>query len=119
MKMFIQTVLGIVALLAGISLLYFFISELSTGFNFIFLILSVIFIGAGGFLFFRVSKIENTIPDNANSLQPVSAEGGSKLLEKNNKMVQDWAKTNSRKESLKAIEMAAAAQAQAAKEQGS
>lgn len=115
MKLFIQTILGIGALIAGVSLLYFFMTGLSTGVNFILLILSIIFIGAGGFLFIRVSKIENAIPEAGSEV--ASKETGSKLLEKNNQMIQDWGKVNTKKDNLKAIQIAANAQEQATKEQ--
>jgi len=112
MNLVVQTLLGIVGLLVGVVLLYFFMSGLGKGPNFIFLALSLVFIGAGAFLFIRISKLQNAIQEGTES----ATETGSKLLDKNNKMIQSWDKTNSRKESLKAIEMAAAAQAQATKE---
>jgi len=112
MNLVVQTLLGIVGLLVGVVLLYFFMSGLGKGPNFIFLALSLVFIGAGAFLFIRISKLQNAIQEGTESV----TETGSKLLDKNNKMIQSWDKTNSRKESLKAIEMAAAAQAQATKE---
>jgi hypothetical protein len=115
MKLFIQTASGIIALIAGVLFLYLFISGLSKGANFVFLILSFIFIGIGGYLFVKVSKIANTIPESG--VEVVSAESGSKLLKKNNQMIEEWSKTNSKEESLKAVQIAASAQQQVAKEQ--
>jgi hypothetical protein len=116
MKMFGQTSLGIVSLIAGVLLLYFFISGLNTNFNILFLILSIILVGIGAFLFLRVSKMANSISEP--NLEIVPSESGSKLLEKNNKMIQDWDKTNTKRDNLKAVQMAAGAQAQSVKEQG-
>jgi hypothetical protein len=117
MKLFVQTGLGIVLLIAGVSLLYFFISGLSKGFNFIFLILSLVFIGAGTFLFFKVSKIANGIPEESAAIEPVPAESGSKLLEKNNQIVKDWTQATNKKENLKSVQMAVSAEVQAKSEE--
>jgi len=108
MKLFIQTMLGIVALLAGVALLYFFLSRLSSGFSYIFLILSIVLIGVSAFLFFKVSKIANFVPEA--SVEVPSTESGSKLLEKNNQMVEAWNKTNRTNDTLKTIQMEASAQ---------
>src|SRR5438874_11036987 len=104
MKLFVQTGIGIVALIAGVSLLYFFFLGLSSGFNFVFLLLSLVLISVGAFIFIRVSKMTNTIPETPKAFEPVPAENGSKLLEKNNQLVKDWEQVNTKKDSLKAVE---------------
>lgn len=117
MKLFVQTGIGIVALIAGVSLLFLFFSGLSAGVNFIFLILSLVLIGAGAFMFVRVSKIENTSPESTNmQIAPAEAESGSKLLEKNNQLVQEWSNTTNKKDHLKAVQIAVSAEQQAKKE---
>lgn len=116
MKIVVQTGLGVVALFGGVGLLYLFISQLSTSANIIFLIIALVLFGVSGFLFFKVAKIENAIPEATDS-QGTLKETGSQLLEKNNQMIQDWGKVNTKKDNLKAIQIAANAQAQAAKEQ--
>ena len=116
MKIVVQTGLGVLALLGGVSLLYLFISQLNANINILFLFIALALFGAGGFLFFRVAKIENAIPETTDT-QEKPGETGSKLLDKNNKMIQDWTKTNSKNDNLKAIEIAASAQQQATKEQ--
>lgn len=118
MKLFIQTFLGIVALIAGISFLYFFMSGLSTGFNVILLLLSLILIGIGSYLFFRVSKIANAIPQNSAAIEPVPVDSGSKLLEKNNQMIKDYNQQNSKKDNLKAVQIAVGAEATTIAEEG-
>lgn len=116
MKIVVQTGLGVVTLLGGVGLLYFFISQLSTSANLIFLIIALALFGVSGFLFFRVAKIENAISETTDSKEALK-ETGSQLLEKNNQMIQDWGKVNTKKDNLKAIQIAANAQAQAAKDQ--
>ena len=116
MKIVVQTGLGVVALLGGVGLLYLFISQLSASLNIIFLVIALVLFGVGGFFFFKVAKIENAIPE-ATDPQETVKETGSKLLEKNNQMIEDWGKVNTKKDNLKAIQIAANAQAQAAKEQ--
>src|SRR6266550_8426586 len=110
MKLFVQTFLGIVALIAGVALLYFFFSGLNSGVNFIYLIFSFILIGIGAFLFVKVSKLANSSPEP--SVEVVPAESGSKLLEKNNQIVKDWEQANDKKENLKAVQMAVGAEVQ-------
>lgn len=114
MKLFVQTALGILALIAGVALLYFFMSGLSKGANFIFLILSIIFIGVGAFLFFRVSKLQNAIQEG----NDIATESGSKLLQKNNQMIKDYGQANGKKENLKAVQIAVGAEATAIAEEG-
>ena len=118
MNLFVQTLLGIIALIAGVSLLYFFMAGLSTGVNFLFLILALVFVGVGGFLFFRVSKIQNGIPQDSVAVEPVPAESGSKLLAKNNQMVKEWSQATNKKENLKAVQMAVSAEVQVKTEEG-
>ncbi len=118
MKTFVQTIVGVVALISGISLFYFFMAGLSTGFNFIFLILSLLFIGAGGFLFYRVSKMVNANPEMSPALEPAPTETGTKLLEKNNQLVKDYSQTNYKKDNLKAVQMAVSAEATVVAEEG-
>jgi membrane protein implicated in regulation of membrane protease activity len=113
MNIFIQTLLGIIALIVGVSLLYFFMAGLSTGVNFLFLILSLVFIGAGTFLFVRVSKIENTNPELNEASTKDSVQTNSKLLDKNNQMIKEWSQLNSKKDNLKAVQMAVGAEVQA------
>src|SRR6185437_2597785 len=98
MKLVIQTILGILALIAGISLLYLLISGLNNGVNYIFLILSLVFIGGGGFLFVRVSKLANA--DTVQGMDKTLTESGSKLLQKNNQIISDYSDTNVKKDHL-------------------
>lgn len=116
MKIVVQTSSGVVALLGGVFLLYLFISQLNASTNIIFLVIALALFGVGGFLFIRVAKIENAIPDGTDDKAKLK-ESGSKLLEKNNQMIEDWGKVNTKKDNLKAIQIAANAQQQAAKEQ--
>lgn len=116
MKLFIQTGLGIAALLIGVTLLYFFMSGLGKGANFIFLALSLVFIGAGAFLFIRVAKIQNAIQEGIT--EPIAAESGTKLLQKNNQMIKDYNQANGKKENLKAVQLAVGAEATAIAEEG-
>ncbi len=112
MNLFIQTLLGIIALIGGVTLLYFFIVGLNISVNFLFLILSFVLICVGSFLFIRVSKLENssTEKDTVTAASTTEAKA-AKLLEKNNKMIQEWNKTNQTKDSLKMVELAVAAKA--------
>lgn len=107
MNLIVQTLLGIIGLIAGVILLYLFISGLSKGPNFIFLILSVLFIGAGAFLFIRITKLQNAIQEGTEKV----AESGSKLLEKNNQMINEYGQANSKKDNLKAVQLAVGAEA--------
>jgi hypothetical protein len=116
MKIVVQTGIGVLALLGGVFLLYLFISQLNANTNIIFLIIALALFGVGAFLFVRVAKIENAVAQNSDSQEKIN-ETGSKLLEKNNQMIQEWGKTNSKKDNLKAVQIAASAQQQAAKDQ--
>jgi len=117
MIIFIQTISGVVSYFAGISLLYFFISRLSTNVNYIFLITSLIFLASGTYLFIRVSKFTNSVSDESKAVEVVPADGGSKLLEKNNQMVKEWNHTTNKKDNLKAVQIAVSAEATAVAEE--
>ena len=118
MNIIVQTFLGLLALVGGVALLYFFMAGLSTGVNFLFLIISLVLIGVGSFLFFRVSKIANSSPELTQaSTKETSKQANSKLLERNNQIAKDWAQLNSKKDTLKSVQMAVSAEVQAKADQ--
>src|SRR5258708_8429932 len=107
LKVISQTFLGILFALGGIYVLYLYIISINTGANLLFLILSLLLIGGGVFLFIKASKSESAVDSKIPLIKPsdksdIKAES---LLAKNNAMFSEWNKTNDTKENLKIFQL--------------
>jgi len=120
MKIFIQSFLGIALTLGGVYTMYIYISGLDTNVNIVFLLLSLLMLGAGVFVLILAGKSDTIILKRVSKPEldknPIimpskqNDEGLASKLEENNKLLKDWKKTNETKERLRMLEMQASAE---------
>jgi hypothetical protein len=109
----LKTFFGLIVLLGGLYLAYFYISNLNT-LNPLILLLSLVLVVSGIILLIRVGKSGETImvdlqEKNLEENQP-QPEKGENFLEKNAKISAEWSRTVEKKDKLKTLEIAAAAE---------
>lgn len=106
-KVILQTLLGLVLGAAGVALGYFYVNGLSQGSSPLLLIASVILAGGGGYFLYRAGN-GNLNPSKAleNAPSAVASEPG-RLIERNSKLVSEWAKTTEAEAKLKMLKMRA------------
>lgn len=115
-KVILLTLLGLAILSGGIYAGYLFISSLNSGGNPFLFLLSGVLVVAGAYLLYRsaqedIHKIHmKHSGDDHPSYQ--SAEGN--VVERNNKLVSDWAKTVDTHSRLKTLKLSAESQEKAA-----
>lgn len=119
MKMFLLSLSGLTLTMGGIYVMYTYILGIDADANIVFLILSLVLIGGGVFLLILAGKSDTLILNRVSKPEidteavikiPVKSEGLANKIEENNKMLQDWKKTNETKERLRMLEMSAAAE---------
>lgn len=117
MKMFILSLAGMGLTIGGVYILYAYILSIDTQANILFLILSLVMIGAGIVVLVLAGKADTIIlqraskpeiPDKPAVAPLVKKEGFAGKLEENNKMLADWKKTNDTKQRLRMLEISAA-----------
>lgn len=99
--------LGVLFEIVGITCLYLFFTSLNTTANILYLVASLLLIGAGVFLFIKEGKSDITVVmamPPIKSLDEITASAESRL-DKNNAMLGDWKKTNETKDRLRMLEL--------------
>lgn len=112
-KVIIKTFLGLLVLLLGFYMAYYYISSLDTS-NPLILIFSLALIVVGIIILVKVGKSGETIMANfkKENLQEDKSrvEERENFLEKNAKISAEWTKTVEKKDKLRTLEIAAAAE---------
>ena len=112
-----KILIGLTVTLAGLGIGFLFVSDTSSSKAPIFLIVSIILLAGGLFLLSRVGEAVynlNTQSEDAAGV-PTNNQGFQSVLDKNNEMVADYAKTAKTRDELKVLEIAGAAEEQAQK----
>lgn len=118
-KVLLEIFGGLLGLGAGIYVGYIFLNTLNDNPNLLLLVLSVILVGAGVFLFVKSGKSDASIvvkPTVDTSLTPKTAPT---TFEKYSDIISKWRKTDEQKARMQMLEMSAAAQAQQQQQSGS
>lgn len=108
-----ETLLGVSLAVLGIFLLYLFFTSLNNKTNYLFLLLSFVFLGGAVFLFIHAEKSDTVIlkrvkPEESGILTETSKKAGlTSKIQKNNEMIAEWNKTNETRDKMKMIEMSA------------
>jgi len=112
-KIILKTLLGLVVSLSGLYLAYYYVSNLDTS-SFLIIIFSLVLIIAGITLLVRIGKSGETIMANfqRTNLAEDKSEAGKaeNFIEKNAKISAEWTRTVEKKDKLKTLEIAAAAE---------
>jgi cell division protein FtsW (lipid II flippase) len=112
-KIILKTLLGLAVSLSGLYLAYYYVSNLDTS-SFLILIFSLVLIIAGIALLVRIGKSGETIMANfqrSNIVEDKSETGKAEnFIEKNAKISAEWTRTVEKKDKLKTLEIAAAAE---------
>ncbi|HVA97133.1 MAG TPA: hypothetical protein VND99_05755 [Candidatus Acidoferrales bacterium] len=114
LKEVIQSFLGVILALAGIFVLYLFITSLNQNANYLFFGGSLLLIGGAIFLFIRAEKsdtiiLKRTEPESEGigiPFIPKINKRQSETLAKNNEMLKEWNKTNATRDKLKIVQIA-------------
>jgi hypothetical protein len=102
-KVALFTAVGLVLIIGGIVLFYLYLTSLDSGNNLVFFGLSILMAGGGAYCLILASKPASK--KEADNLS-LSNGGGTSLLEKNNEMLGDYAKTANARDRLKVLETA-------------
>jgi hypothetical protein len=112
-KEILKTFFGLIVLLGGFYLTYYYLSNLDT-INPLILVLSLVLIVVGIVLLIRVGKSGETIMVDFGEVHSKEnqTETGNRenFLEKNAKISAEWTRTVEKKDKLKTLEIAAAAE---------
>jgi hypothetical protein len=112
-KVILKTFLGLVIFLSGLCLAYYYVSNSDTS-NFLILIFSLILIVAGILFLIRIGKSGETIMVNfqRESLKEdiSKTEKVENFIEKNAKISAEWTRTVEKRDKLRTLEIAAAAE---------
>jgi hypothetical protein len=110
-KVFAQTILGLVIAFAGIVLFYLYIINLNEGSNLLYIIGSIPLVGGGAFILFRaggsdasVTKTKVAMPNLQGKFSDES--GLDQRIQKNNDLTKDWKKTDDARNRLRMLELA-------------
>jgi hypothetical protein len=112
-KIILKTFLGLLVLSGGLYLAYYYVSNLETV-NPLILVLSLVIIIAGIIFLIRVGKSGETLmvdfqEENLKHTQ-LKSESKENFLERNAKISAEWTRTVEKKDKLKTLEIAAAAE---------
>lgn len=115
-KVLLFTFLGFGLFIGGIGVAFFYFQGAQDGSRSgLLLIPAVLLGGAGSFFLFKAGRIDTqkvVFKENQAQSEGISSEG---LITKNNKLVEEWNKTNEKRDKLKMIELSANEQTEAAK----
>jgi hypothetical protein len=111
-----KAILGLIITLLGVYVAYYYITNLEKT-SFLILLLSLVIISFGIFILVHVGKSGDTIfvdfeKTKNEEIKAVSTTGEN-FVDKNAKLSEDWAKTVEKKDKLKSLKIAAAAEEQA------
>ena len=118
-RVMLQTFLGILALIAGIYLLYLSITGLNTGGFPWMLLVSFLLFGAAVFCFVRAGKSDATVMTKADvsaiatETDDHSKEAPANILNRNNEMIKQYNQTAKAREELKMLELSSAGKPEA------
>lgn len=99
--------LGVLFEIGGITTLYLFFISLNNTVNYLYLVATLVLIGAGVFLFIKEGKSDKTVVMAMAPIKPldeITANAETRLA-KNNAMLGDWKKTNETKDRLRMLEL--------------
>jgi len=112
-KIILKTLLGLAVSLAGLYLAYYYVSNLDTS-SFLIIIFSLVLIIVGIALLLRIGKSGETIMANfqRTNLNENKSESENKenFIEKNARISNEWVKSVEKKDKLRTLEIAAAAE---------
>jgi len=120
MKMFLQTIIGLILIIGGIYIMYMYIETLDSNSNILLLLGSILMLTGGVFSLIRAGKSDTIILNRTRSTEsdtdivttpPIQSSGLENTVEKNNAMLHEWKKTNETKDRLRLLEIQAAEQA--------
>ncbi len=115
-KVLLFTFLGFTLFAGGIGVAFFYFQGANDGTrSALLLIPSFLLGGAGAFFLFKAGRIDTqkvVFKENQEASAGISTDG---LITKNNKLVEEWNKTNEKRDKLKMIELSANEQSEAAK----
>lgn len=99
--------LGVFFEIGGITCLYLFFVSLNNTPNMLYLVATVLLIGAGVFLFIKEGQSDKTVVMSMPPIKPLEEIGANaeERLAKNNAMLGDWKKTNETKDRLRMLEL--------------
>jgi len=109
--------LGLLLCAAGVIVFYIFLTGIDNGGNPWIILGAIPLIGGGVFLLYKLGKSDSTVVFKAH-LVASNKEGVKSILEKNNEISEEWSRTVEKKDRMKVVKIAAAAQEQAQKGEG-
>lgn len=108
---FLQTVLGLILSISGIQLAYAYVKGLDQNANILLLFLAIILIGIGAYFLMRAGKSDASVFKKLKNFGAGKQNQASleQVLEKNNQLSNEWAKTVEKRDRLKMLEISTAA----------
>lgn len=110
-KTLLKAFLGILFTAAGMFFSYMVLKSLNTGFNYLYLFLTILFVTLGVIVLAKASKSYqwvSTVETDTEEVGPV--EKHKSIIEQNRELANDWANTNLVRDRLKLLKAEGAAQ---------
>lgn len=105
-KVIVYTFSGISSIIFGVYLLYNYFTSLNNGGNPLLLLLSLFLLGFGSVLLFRGTGVNNNTSDTENQ-SSLNDESSESLIDRNNKLAEDYGKTLESHSKLKLLKLRA------------
>lgn len=108
LKIIAGVFLGILLFTAGTASFFYYLTSIDKGLSPFLLLLPIIMFAGGGYIFYKTSLL-NMFTDKASkeiNTAEANDDGFQTILEKNNRISEEWSMTVENKEKLRMLEMA-------------